>query len=339
MMSQFPKPYLYNIKDYKMQMSEYDVIFISYDEPEAEENWAHLLSLAPWAQRVHGVKGFDAAHKEAAALATTSRFITVDGDTRVDPKFFDLEINIPEKFEDCVLSWASTNVVNGLAYGNGGLKLWTKDFVNNMQTHEAAKRGSETVDFCWDEKYVQLNGIWSETRPNGSPFQAFRAGFREGIKMTLDRGSKLAPNMLKGSIHPKNLRRLMIWMNVGADTTNGKWCIYGARLGLKLGIIDGEDIDTISDYDWFRELWDQKISKMFYGPDEKCPKTGYATDMLLLSDACNDLGNTITEKTGLPMLDNPFNPKYSSFFKEVYEPAPRTVNPFVTEWEADNGII
>ena len=26
--------------------------------------------------------------------------------------------------------------INGLKYGNGSLKMWTKDFVANMKTHE-----------------------------------------------------------------------------------------------------------------------------------------------------------------------------------------------------------
>ena len=36
-------------------ISEYDVVFISYDEPNADENWAHLQSICPWAKRSHGV--------------------------------------------------------------------------------------------------------------------------------------------------------------------------------------------------------------------------------------------------------------------------------------------
>ena len=51
-------------------ISEYDVVFISYDEPNADENWAHLQSICPWAKRSHGVFGSDACHK--ACLLYTS---------------------------------------------------------------------------------------------------------------------------------------------------------------------------------------------------------------------------------------------------------------------------
>ena len=38
--------------------------------------------IVPWAKRVHGVEGSDAAHKACANLSETDRFITVDGDNR-----------------------------------------------------------------------------------------------------------------------------------------------------------------------------------------------------------------------------------------------------------------
>ena len=62
----------------KQQMSDFDVFYISFDEPKCEENWADLLNKAPWAKRVHGVKGFDAAHKACAEKSETDRFITID---------------------------------------------------------------------------------------------------------------------------------------------------------------------------------------------------------------------------------------------------------------------
>ena len=36
-----------------------------------------------WAKRVHGVKGFDAAHNKAGEIAEKHRLVTVDGDNRV----------------------------------------------------------------------------------------------------------------------------------------------------------------------------------------------------------------------------------------------------------------
>ncbi len=73
----------------QIDVTELDIFYISYDEPNAEENWADLMNKVPWAKRIHGVKGFDAAHKAAANQSETERFITVDGDNKVLTEFFD----------------------------------------------------------------------------------------------------------------------------------------------------------------------------------------------------------------------------------------------------------
>ena len=116
----------------KHAIRDFDIFYLSYDEPQKEEFWARLQDQAPWAQRVDGVKGFDSAHKACAELSQTRHFITVDGDNLVYDEFFDLELDIPETFiikkkevpfTDISLSWAGRNIINGLCYGNGGLKL------------------------------------------------------------------------------------------------------------------------------------------------------------------------------------------------------------------------
>ncbi len=71
----------------KFKVLDYDVIYLSYDEPNAEKNYADLLTKVPWAKRVHGVEGSDAAHKACAELSETDRFITVDGDNRIRDNF------------------------------------------------------------------------------------------------------------------------------------------------------------------------------------------------------------------------------------------------------------
>ena len=47
----------------RVRVSDLDFVYISYKEPNKEENWADLLSKVPWAKRVDGVVGFDSAHK------------------------------------------------------------------------------------------------------------------------------------------------------------------------------------------------------------------------------------------------------------------------------------
>ena len=73
----------------KINIAEQDIIFLSYDEPNAEKNYVDLVNKVPWAKRVHGVDGSDAAHKACAELSDTKHFVTVDGDTIIDQKFLE----------------------------------------------------------------------------------------------------------------------------------------------------------------------------------------------------------------------------------------------------------
>ena len=52
-----------------------DVVFLSYREKEAEENYAKLLSRVSNAKRVHGVKGIFNAHKRASKLQILKCFM------------------------------------------------------------------------------------------------------------------------------------------------------------------------------------------------------------------------------------------------------------------------
>lgn len=319
----------------KHPITEFDLFYISYDEPQKEEYWAKLQDMAPWAKRVDGVKGFDSAHKACANASETDRFITVDGDNVVYPEFFDLELDIPNSLKDATLSWAGRNIINGLCYGNGGLKLWTKEFVLNMRTHENATRDEEKVDFCWDDKYVQLNNLYSDTCPNGSPFQAFRAGFREGVKMTLDRGQKAGDGVLAKQVHTKNYKRLLIWASVGADVENGLWAIYGTRLGIYMANIHAEfDIANISDYDWFKDYYYKEVAPRFVGDgSEKCRRTGQRWNKPGLIAESGALLTPLYRDLGMKLAD--MGEYQSEFFKAVYESPKRTHNPIVTEMEAD----
>lgn len=251
----------------KHDISEFDIFFLSYDEPNADKHWADLVEKAPWADRVHGVKGFDSAHRAAAEKSGTDWFITVDADNIVHPQFFNQQIELdPGRPLQC-FSWNGINMVNGLMYGNGGLKLWSKAFVLTMDTHENSTDPRKAVDFCWEDDYKQVHVSYSEVWPNGSPYQAYRAGFREGIKLTLDRGERVEPFHMRDQLHPVNLRNARIWSCVGSDVTNGAWAMLGTRVGWDMMCDLAWDYTVIRDYDWFQEHWRTTLEAL--GLDER----------------------------------------------------------------------
>jgi hypothetical protein len=318
-------------------LNELDVIFISYDEDNCEENWNDLQSKVPWAQRIHGVKGSDAAHKAAANLSTTDRFISVDADNIVDPNFFDMELDFDNpKLKGKAISWAAQNYINGLEYGNGGLKCWPKEYVLAMQTHENASADDERnqVDFCWEDSYTQMANQHSITCPNGSPKQAFRAGFREGVKMSLSAGGKVNPDNFKGSIWVGNYKRLITWCSVGADVTNGMWAMYGARLGCYMTNLTDWDYIQVRDFEYLNRLFSKEKGKFTALPNhrdiEKCYKTGYVWNKEDLWQEIQSLGTKLRKGLGVEVAE--LDAIQSKFYKSAYVNVPR-MNKMFTEEE------
>jgi hypothetical protein len=285
-----------------IKVVDQDIIFLSYDEPNAEKNYADLVKKVPWAKRVHGVKGSDAAHKACAAKSDTEYFVTVDADNIVDPKFFSVQIDL-EKLElddSYVFSWAGKVHVNGLMYGNGGLKMWTRKFVNEMKTHENSDPNDTRglVEFCFDNKYFQFNENYSESYTNASPFQAWRAGFREGVKMSLNEGAK-ATDIKK--IWWQNYDRLLVWQTVGEDVENGMWSMLGAREGCYMTNCTDWDYANVRDFDYLTNLWEENHK---------------GQELSLATAQCQFYGSEIRNRLGLEIAD--LDAAGSKFFKSVY---------------------
>lgn len=292
-----------------IKIIDQDIIFLSYDEPNAEKNYADLLSKFPWAKRVHGVEGSDAAHKACAALSDTEYFVTVDADNIVDPAFQEVEIDLDALGlnSENVFSWCGKVHVNGLMYGNGGLKLWTRKFVNEMKTHENSDPtdAKGKVEFCFDDRYYQFNESYSESFTNASPFQAWRAGFREGVKMSLDQGAKVKELT---SIWWQNYHRLLIWSSVGADVENGMYSILGAREGASLANCTDWDYANVRDFKWLTNYWNEH----YENASEE-----------LKAQQINFYGKELKEKCGLEIAN--LDPAGSLFFKTVYSNTPRII--------------
>ena len=242
----------------KIDIADLDCVYLTYDEPQKEEFWIKIQNMVPWAVRVDGVKGSDAAHKAAADASTTDRFILIDGDNMPDPEFFNLQLDLDEVSKDAVFRWRARNHVNGLMYGNGGLSCWPKEFIYNMKTHENSDGSDDTnVEFCFDPLYWAMHDCYSVTYPNATPFQAWRAGFREGVKMCLDRGTRLSVDEFKNRVHQRNLDHLSIWHTIGRDVENGIWAIAGARQGTLMTMLSDWDHTEVQWFDNLEKLWQE----------------------------------------------------------------------------------
>jgi hypothetical protein len=240
-----------------IDIADLDCVFLTYDEPNREQNWVKIKNMVPWAVRVDGIKGSDAAHKAAAAASSTERFVLIDGDNIPDAKFFNLTLDIQDPDTACVYRWRARNHINGLMYGNGGLSVWSREFVYAMRTHEASDGTvSNDVEFCFDPNYHAMHDCYSTTYPNGSAQQAWRAGFREGVKMCLNQGARPTVTEFQDRVHRRNLDHLTIWHNVGRDVENGIWAIAGARMGTYMTMITPQwDYRAVQDFAALGDLW------------------------------------------------------------------------------------
>ena len=281
-----------------IDIADLDCIYLSYDEPKKEKTWIQIQNMIPWARRVDGIKGSDAAHKAAADASTTDRFVLIDGDNIPDKEFFNLQLILDDTNKDCVFRWKARNTINGLMYGNGGLSCWTKEFVYSMKTHENTD-GTEAndVEFCFYPNYWAMHDCYSTTYPNATPFQAWRAGFREGVKMCLNRGKRPTLQEFEDKIVSRNYDHLCIWQSVGADVENGFWSIYGARLGTWMTMLQKWDYRNVQDFDELAKLWKE-----------------FENDK---NDNCISIGNILKQKLNLPIVD--MNLQESKFFKHHYK--------------------
>lgn len=302
-----------------IDIADLDCIYLSYDEPQKEEFWLKIKNMVPWAKRVDGVKGSDAAHKAAGEASTTERFILIDGDNMPDENFFNLQLDFTDKDPNYKLAqyrWRAVNAVNGLRYGNGGMSSWTKTYVANMKTHETSDGSDATaVDFCMDSSdnlYWAMHDCYSTTYPNHTPFQAWRAGFREGVKMVLDRGAKPSIDDFRERVAGRNLNNLTIWHNVGADVENGVWAIYGARLGTHMTMLTDWDYRDVADFDNYPALWEK------YKNHHPELSAGF-------------IGEELEDKLGLPICT--LDAEQSKFFKRHYNADKHNLGPLVKEMD------
>jgi hypothetical protein len=306
----------YNIID----VADLDCIYLSYDEPQKEEFWLKIKNMIPWAKRVDGVKGSDAAHKAAGEASDTERFILIDGDNMPDESFFNLQLDFTDKdpkYHQAQFRWKAINAINGLRYGNGGMSSWTKTYVSEMQTHEHQKDGdlSRVADFCLDSAdnlYWAMYDCYSTTYPNYTPFQAWRAGFREGVKMCLNRGAVPSIDEFKETVASRNLNNLTIWHNVGADVDNGLWAVYGARLGTYMTMLTDWEHVNVQWFDNYPVLWEEH--------KDKDPERGSTL-----------LGAALHDKLGLPMCT--LGKEQSKFFKRHYNADKHNLGPLITEMD------
>lgn len=289
----------------KFAVSDLDIFYISYDEPNADANFADLQARSPRPiRRVHGVRGLHAAHRQCASLSSTPRFVTIDGDNIVNAAVFFQRLD-DEGERDLIFSFKAKNIINGLEYGNGSVKIWPRGLLLGHPTHESAQNVEALYDFCWTYRYMQIDFLASSVHCNASALQAFRSGYREGIKLTLINGERAETfAQMMGEHSPTVMSRLNVWCSVGADISNGWWAMFGARQAIFDNWVQKVPYHVINDFEGFR-------SAFLHYHVAKDPE-----------NQAKMLGRMISDKIGYQIAD--LDPFQSAWFKDTYVQPPHS---------------
>jgi hypothetical protein len=223
-----------------------DVVFISYDEENADQHWNKLLKIAPNSKRVHGVKGIFEAHKQAALIASSDMFWIVDGDADIlDSWNFDFQPTIFDR--DCIHIWKSKNPINDLVYGYGGIKLFPRSLLVSATTWNL------DVATSVGNKIKLVDEVSNITSFNSSPFSTWRSAFREC--------AKLSSKIIKNQNDQETDDRLSIWLTKGKHKLYGNYAIAGAKSGKDYGIENAKFsklMKLINDREWLLQKFNKE---------------------------------------------------------------------------------
>jgi len=216
----------------------YDIVFISYNEPDAEENFASLKERFPRAKRVDGVKGIHQAHIAAAKKCFTRMFWVVDGDA-VILNDFNFDYKVPDDELDVVHVWRSINPINNLSYGYGGVKLLPKQMTINMDTN------TTDMTMSISSKFKAMDTVSNITAFNTDEFSTWRSAFRECCKLAVINNEE-------------SLARLYFWCKLNQHAQFGGYAYMGAISGKMYGeknASNPEALSKINDFTWLQDQW------------------------------------------------------------------------------------
>tara|TARA_B110000503_G_scaffold99799_1_gene149291 strand:+ start:26288 stop:26959 length:672 start_codon:yes stop_codon:yes gene_type:complete len=213
----------------------YDIVFISYQEPTAEESFLKLKEKFPRTKRVHGIKGIHQAHIAAARKCFTKMIWIVDADALVVDNF-NFDYVVPDHQLDHVHVWRSQNPINDLVYGYGGVKLFPRKLTLEVNTT------STDMTTSISNKFKAMPDIANITAFNTDPFSTWKSAFREC--------AKLSSKVIKGQKNNETEERLSVWTTVGKDKPFGEYCINGAIAGREFGLSNMADISLINNFEW-----------------------------------------------------------------------------------------
>lgn len=236
--------YVHLVRTRATQDDPQDIIFISYDEPQADQNWHTLVARFPQAQRLHGVEGMETALKQAAAMSKTPWFYAVFAKTRLHEDWdFGFQ---PDRWQSPKhYIFNSINASNGLVYGHMGMILYHRDMVLNAPEWRDVRGLDFTMSFPTES--IPLISVYGEFAT--SPYHAWRTAFRECVKL-----------YIWNQKHPsvESDYRLHVWTNC-SHGDHAQWVKTGARDGVEFAVKTRsyQELKNTFRWEWLKQYFQE----------------------------------------------------------------------------------
>ena len=224
-----------------IKSSNQDIVFISYDEPNADKNFDLLKNKFPRAKRIHGIEGMVPALKAAAEVSETDYYYAVFAKTQIHENF-DFQIQPDYLKQPCHYLFHGKNMSNGLEYGTLGVTMYNCRLVIEASEWDVDFTTSFPVEVV---PVLSAYGYFAT-----DPLRAWRTAFREC--------TKLQSKCIRNQVTLETEYRLNIW-TTQATGPYSDWVLQGAKDGVDYAN-SGEDIMQINDWNWLTEQFQSKYS-------------------------------------------------------------------------------
>jgi hypothetical protein len=232
-------------KSSRLQM---DVIFISYDEPDADKNWKLLKNRVPRAVRIHGIKGMELALEAAADASTTPWYYAVFAKTELHENFdFSFVPDFMQQPKNYIFD--CLNTVNQLQYGHMGIVMYNCRGVKQLNREK-----NFGLDYTLSFPHESIPILSCYGKFDQSPYHTWRTAFREAAKLSYFESMS---HSIDGEY------RLHVWQNK-ATGPYADWCIQGARDGVEFFNTVGQDLILLKqsfDWAWLRSYFVSKYGE------------------------------------------------------------------------------
>lgn len=221
--------------DFDYKVKPMDIVFISYDEPGANDRFEKLKAKYPRAKWCKNIQGQTKAYQTAADMSETDYFFAVFPKIDVVEDFkFDFQ---PDRLKNpCHYIFDCYNSVIDCTYGHDGIILYNKKLV--LETSDPG------LDFTLSKAVTVVPILSALNKLEETPLLAWRTAFREVIKLKLQK-----PTV-------ENNYRLKKWLTLGKGK-NAQWVYIGAQDGVKF-LKEGNDPYKSYDFDIIKNMFEQR---------------------------------------------------------------------------------